>query len=88
MTNPNWWDDEPFRKQASLTEKDHYGGVRTHYFDYDLPLIIAEVEKRGETEVIRVGDGLYACGERTCNYYIQASANFCPHCGAKIAWDK
>lgn len=54
--------------------------------------IIAEVEKRGETSVTQDGSGevcidWYKCG--ACEIAdIMMGSNFCPHCGARISWDK
>lgn len=95
MTNPNWWDVEPYKIECKSTAHDlytffpHCDGTR---YLYDIPAIIAEVEKRGETSVTQDGSGevcidWYKCG--ACEIAdIMMGSNFCPHCGARISWDK
>lgn len=89
MTNPNWWDVEPFAKQNHCVAQydcDCKG------LDHDLPLIIEEVKRRerGETTVKDMGRGeLFArwfkCLSCDSDEIIEDTV-FCPHCGLKINW--
>lgn len=87
MTNPNWWDVEPYCE-------DNYPIIEGRTVlerRYNVPLIIAEVQKRGETtahhdiasEAIA---GIYTC-KNCLAKQIRNRHLFCPHCGATIRWD-
>lgn len=81
MTNPNWWDVEPYYIDPDCTEHSHCSCGDD---GYNVPLIIAEVEKRGETTAVN----LVSFNEcRGCfGQFHDDDVNFCPHCGKKIIW--
>lgn len=98
MTNPNWWDEEPYISIPRCNKQDD---CPCHdLIAYNIPAIIAEVEKRGETRVTNVNGINQYCGVHwdcekclkqcnACKAEFQTSGeifNFCPHCGAKIIW--
>lgn len=91
MTNPNWWDVEPYLNKTHCSKPAfHRGECNCTAEWYDIKAIIAEVEKRGETTAYfdtasESMARIYTCKQCLAKQ-IREKHLFCPHCGAKIIW--
>lgn len=97
-----WYEKMPYMKPIDIEEVDRWSHPFTGEIvikNYNIPLIIQAVEKKGETNVKEVGSDngtvQYECLSCGSDDIVRVAAekyrnpigfNFCPHCGLKINW--